>query len=228
MAIKAGFFGAPCYDLINYVARILAKMDRGVLMIDLSQDQSLLYSISLPDDYDGTEIDYRDVTFSLTEPAYMGMDYEIVLYYFGQRPERICPVDYAFCITSAERQVIAGVADLMERIVYDESAAPGGSGRDIRFVRGIPNMIAMGPGVDARFKYIAMQLDVPRRELVSVNMDEYALACRLACQYDHAFQFRRLSADFRELLYRITSTLCEEELDTKIYKHALKLAERGR
>lgn len=228
MAIKAGFFGAPCYDLINYIARILTKMEKGVLMVDLSEDQSLTCSISLPDDYDGTEIDYRDVTFSLEEPEYMGMDYEVVLYYFGQRPQRIRPVDYAFCITSAERHVIADVSDLMRMIRYDEAAAPGDGRRDIRFSRGVPNVIALGPGVDVRFKYIAMQLEIPRRELVSVDMDDYAVACRLACQYDHAFRFQRLSADYKELLYRITSTLCEEELDTKLYKKAFKLAERGR
>lgn len=228
MAIKAGFFGAPCYDLINYVARILTQMNKSILMIDLSTDQSLTCSVPLPDTYDGSEFDYRDVTFCLDEPEYMGMDYEVILYYFGVNLEEIRPVDYAFCITSAELHVIADVADLMGNIEYDNNSAPGDSRRDIRFLRNAPNVIALGPGVDLRFKFISQQLNVPKRDLISVDMDENAMMCRLACQYDNSFRFQRLSADYKELLYRICSTLCEEELDTKVYRKAFKLAERGR
>lgn len=228
MAIKAGFYGAPCYDLINYVSRILTMMEKSVLMIDMSADQSLTCSIPLPDTYDGSEYDYRNVTFSLKEPEYMGMDYDIILYYFGLQPDVIRSVDYMFFVSTAELHVIADIADLMAQISIEESSASSNVKRDVRFLRNTPNVIALGPGVDLRFKFIAQQLNIPRRELVSVDMDENAMLCRLACQYDNAFRFQRLSADYRELLYRICSTLCDEELDTRMYRKALKLAERGR
>lgn len=228
MAIKAGFYGAPCYDLINYAARILAQLDKSVLMLDLSADQSLTCSIPLPEGYDGSEFDYRDVTFCVKEPPYMGMDYDIVLYYFGDNLGSNHPVDYTFCITTAELQVIASVADLMDQIQYDAAPATESVNRDIRYMRNFPNVIALGVGVDQRFSFIAQQLKVPKRELTSINMDENAMLCRLACQYDNAFRFQRLSSDFKELLHRICSTLCEEELDTKLYRRAFKLAERGR
>lgn len=79
-----------------------------------------------------------------------------------------------------------------------------------------------------RYRFIAQQLNVSRRDMVSVDMDERAVLTRLSCQYDNAFRFRHLSADYQELLYRICSTLCEEELDTRVYKKAYKQAERGR
>lgn len=230
MAKKAGFYGAPCYDLINYVARILTQLGKSVLMLDVSADQSLSCSVPLPDAYDGSEFDYRDVTFSLIEPEYMGMDYEVVLYYFGADPEIVRPVDYAFCITSAEQHVIADVNAVRDRIVYDDSASDDVNGVRgmVCFPRNKTNMVALGPGVDLRARYIAQLLDIPKRELILVDMDEGAILCRLSCQYDAAFRFRRLSPDYKELLYRVCSTLCGEELDTKRYRKAYRLAERGR
>lgn len=233
MAIKAGFYGASCYDLIQYVGHTLSVMGKGVLLMDVSNEQSLTCSIPLPEDYDGSEFEYRGITFCIDKPSYMEMDYDIVLVYLGKNMYTDFDFDYVFCVTTAELHAIDDAAQILDKLrteykddlSRDEAKSKSLSGS----IYGSKiNIIALGACVSQRYKYIAMQLGISRRDLTFVDLDDVTYACRLASQYDSVVRFSNLSSDFKELIYRLCCTFSGREISKKEYRKYQRLAERGR
>jgi hypothetical protein len=206
----------------------MLAMNQEVLMIDLSTDQSLACSIPLPAEYNGEEYDYRGISFSTEIPDCMLMDYDLILIYYGNNANtHILPVDYAFCVTSAELQSIADLQDLIDHVQITDKETHIES-NPVFFSGDSPNIIAMGFGVSQRSRYIATQLSISRRNITVVDMDDTAMQCRLACQYDSSFRFEKISPDYKELIYRICCTLSGEEINTRKYKKIAHAAERGK
>lgn len=225
MAIKVGFYGAECYDLIHYVSRTLYHMDVGsILLLDISANQSLTCSIPYPEGYTDDEIDYRGITFSSRPTQEMMLDYDIVLIYFGYEPSH-WRVDYAFIVSSCQLHEVAAAQETLEYIKF--TGLPQEEKTET-YLKGVLNLIVLGSGATTRERFIAQQMQIPLSRCQAIDLDDVNMECRLFCQYDVCFKFIRISEIYKEVIEKMCMTIAGNKANAKLLKKAIKIAERGK
>lgn len=226
MSKKCGFFGAECYDLIHYMARILHAMHAKVLIVDQSDDRSLETSVPLPSGYRielDHVVDYRGVDFAGRYLLRYDRDYDFILIYFGHKGQRFVEVDWLFLIDNADVRITGSIDDMApfyEKMLKstDESRADEG------FMPGYPVNIYMSP-VRINTQYAKLKVPLENWDMVILEQDDIIM--RVLCQHNGVFKFNGLSGGYKDLLYRIFVSIYGPFSEKKA-KQAFKEAERGR
>lgn len=227
MAIRTGFYGVSSYDTIQYLARILYNAGESVLMLDLSEDHSLAYSVPVPEELKDDVVDYRGVAFSIHYEPDMDFDYSQILIYFGLANPKL-PVDYAFLLTDCERVTLNVIKRAMHRIQFRKGSLQENEIHDGQFMPATPNVIIYGVAASTRQKYILAELGIDENDCELLELDDVDLEARLLCQFDTVFRFKKISELYRTILIAMAESLLRNKITKKELRKAYKKAERGK
>ncbi|WP_156456346.1 hypothetical protein [Abyssisolibacter fermentans] len=218
---KLGFFGTYKCDIINYLSRILSKLDKKVAVIDASIEQTMRYCI--PQTYDGNYVSYRSVDFYINcqaEKSFINVtfdDYDVILIDFGFNKsllDKLYDCTGIFLISDFQRYNIQRIRAFTNDL-KDESSI-------IRIYRDM---------VDSKIdsKYIDSYLNIDNFEVIAkyeFELEPQDYKSNIEFQYNDIFKFKDLSKYYKDMLNDIISEYFQ--IEKKQILKAAKLAERGK
>lgn len=220
-----GFLGIDKYEYILYLSRVLYHLGKKVLMVDCSETGALASSISRPNVKLNSEIEYHGVMFfdqhkskdnpySWSEVIMGGKEYDYVL------------IDYGFGGNAKE---LAKCSQLV--IVTDQQAHNIHRLRTPEELNNCGKCIIIKNYVKSRItpSYILSELmleDLSANQIYIADQDELDLKCKINCQYEGSFHFRKLSTQTKSIIKGLIIKICSD-ISKKQMKEACKKVERG-
>lgn len=219
---RFGFFGTYKCDIINYFSRILNNLDKKVVVVDASIEQTMNYCI--PDTYEDDYISYRNVDYyknCINQDRFSDIsyeDYDVILIDFGfnkQLLNELYDCKALFLVCDFQRHNVQNMKDFISSLEGESSI--------VRIYRDI---------VDSKInsKYVDSYLDIESCTQIIANYDfeleQCDYKCNLESQYNDIFKFKDLSKEYKDMFYDIISEFFQVE--KKQILKAIKLAERGK
>lgn len=212
-----GYFGIENYEIILYLARILNKLGRKILLIDYSFTDNLTVCIPIPVGLNAFDdvVTYFGVDFTRKElDADLINVYDDILINFG----------FNYNINAAQS---------CTRIVYSTDLQK----HNIEKLISIPNIekaeksLLIKDAVDSKVNqaYILdrLQKDINKEKVYVFDQDVIDTKYKILAQYDTLFEFRKITRAVKDYLKNTIRELCPCTTE-KERKEAYKIAERGR
>lgn len=214
-AYTIGFVGIDCYDIIHYLARILCKLQKKVLLVDQSTKEALTYSVPIPKDMDLSNIiTYRQVDFTRAYRKDMLEEYDYIFMNFGDN--KFCPeieeCEDLFIVTDQQGHNAAALSTYFEKQRKQSITAI------------IRNVVKCK--IKPEFIIKLMEMNPDESPYYVMDADPIDQQLMLSCQYDQVFRFKKLSPNFKKMLYEIL--IDKLKFDIKEVKQAFKKAEKGK
>ena len=203
--IKLGFVGSYKVDMLHYLSRILRALNKEVLIIDASKDQALkatLPTITGGEVYTYLGVDCCSHADRLTElnKAINLKDYDIALVDHGLNGElELHNMDYSivFIVSDYERHHILSLRQILNNFLN----------KNMNVVKIYRDVINTKIDKD----YINQILNVEEYAKVIAEYEfeftEDDYKCKLLCQYDDVFSFKKLSKKYKEMFADIIEEL---------------------
>lgn len=230
MAIKVNFSGVPCYDFIQYVARVLYCSGYSVLLVDFSNDRSLEESIPIPSGIlQGHTIDYCGLRYAKDYYIKYELEYDYILYYYGQGAITHMKAHWQFVLVNSEEHSIncmlneVSKYELYNLVLYNSSKEEAEYPLDNSY----PVVVYLDM-VTRKKELIKSKLSDSLSEnfkICELTYNDYEL--RLLSQTENVVRFSKLSTEYKELIKQCCLALlrCDED---KEFLQKYKLAERGK
>ncbi len=211
-----GFCGCDSHDIILYLSRILVHMGKKVLMIDYSESKALSSCIPKISGIDSINdfVEYRKTDFTEMEVNYFEQKkYDVVLISFGFKDNfDALNCDKVIYVTNKHKHNILRLMALntpkeAEKILlYRDKIAGGVSSKH--------NISLLSDQVQESKRYV---LKFSKRDIKSMFQVEY----------NPIFKFEWISSAMEDFLFEAVSWIYPDMEDSKLYKAALRKAERG-
>ena len=227
MAIKIGFYGAECYDLLQYVSRVLKSFKYKVLMIDQSVDKGLESTIPIPEGLKkdiGVVLDYRGIDYTDRYMKAYSKYYDYIIVYYGRGVQRLLKTDWMFVVDDGDVRTtknIHEVMNMMPVILADSKATRKEDG----YNPVEPVCIALGP-IAKNVSFSKYPVSKDNIETVEMDMDD--ILFKYHCQLNNVFKFDKISSGYHDLLFKIIISILEKKYTSKEIKKVFKNAERGK
>lgn len=220
--IKLGFIGTYKIDMLHYLSRILKALNKKVVIIDASKEQ--LLKTTLPTREDSEEFTYLGVDcISYAEKELCNLNnlkgYDIALIDYGLNHEpTFSGIDYSilFIVSDFERHHILSLKKMLTNFLNNNTNV-------VKIYRDV---------IDTKINkdYINHFLNIEEHAKVlaeyefEFTQDDYM--CKLLCQYDDIFSFKKLSKKYKEMF----ADIIEELYDIKFGQvmKVIKSAEVGK
>lgn len=200
---KIGFFGAYCYDIILYLARILCLSGKQVLVIDRSTEQEIIRTIRSVNEGDLQLGIFRfsgiDVTARVVLPESMNPEevYDVVLFDFGGN---MCPEEYHSC------DAICYVLDMYVHNALRVQGAEVVSGRDTWMIlRDLFRGKAM-----ARYHMRLTGKTVAKDDVFSIRLNSDDFVARFRMEADQLPRVELASEEMQEVVYMLAIRIFPE------------------
>lgn len=213
-------------DLVHYWSRIYHLSGMKCCIVDCSREQDFRYT--LPEinlsKYTYREIDIFTAPDNL-EIEEMGADYDITFYLLGsnqQTTQLFKKAHYRFLCTDTSRAhvlKIKGFIDVMESEMTNQLE------KRLEVIKIYRDLLP----TKINAKYIDFLLASDKIEYTlyhELTYLEQTAMCHLMNQYNGISKFSKAGGDFKQTLKEVALTV--EEIDSKTFKKAFKLAERGK
>lgn len=229
MAIKVNFSGAPCYDLMQYLARVLYYSGNNVLMVDLSNDRSLDVCIPIPNDImPGHTIDYCGVRYATNYYSKYEKEYDYILIYYGQNAITHLKAHWQFIIVSSEEQSVRNMIDEVSKFELFNITKEQTVEEEQEKLDGSMPVVLYLDMVTRKSEFIKNMLGssiVKNYRVCELTYNDYEL--KLLSQTEKVKKFAKLSSEYKDLIKQCSLSLldCEED---KEFLQKYKLAERGK
>lgn len=226
MAIKIGFYGADCYDLVQYLSRVLFKFKYKVLMIDRSQDKGLESTIPIPkglEKSNDTVMEYRGVDYSDRYMKSFNKYYDYIILYYGRGAQRILKSDWMVIVDDGDIRTTRSIQDVMQKmpVILSESKA---TKSEDGYEPAEPVCISLGP-IARNISFEQYAVSKQNIDMAEMDMDDLTLKCY--CQLNNIYKFDKLSGSYHDLLYKIVISVLEKEYKSREIKQVFKAAEKG-
>ncbi len=209
-----GFFGSDKYDIILYFSRFLLKLDKKVLVLDLSENKAVSYSIPNPEQL--KEVDYRGVVFSTDLNSLdLEKEYDYILIDFGFNANNMLLSDCEKVIYVTDQQV----HHIEPLTVFCNSHTLEDSQKEFLIVKDCLS-------TKVKVEYIAKKLgkQFGENEVFTMFFDETDYGNRLLAQHTYNFKFKG-SSDVKAICMALIE---HENLSKKALNKAYKRAEGGK
>lgn len=197
--------GVDHYDIVHYLASVGKELGKSVLVVDLTERQSMMATIptagfgTISEEYGGIEF-----TNSKEVLAKQAKRFNYVFVYFGM-DFKVIPnwVEEVYCVTDCQKHNIAAFEGLQ---LSDQQYR---------------NLILRGSISTRAFKEYAIaslnHLHFNPEETVELPFTESDLEALLAVQYYSDYRFMRMSTELQEFIVRFFSVdFSEKEIATAI------------
>ncbi len=235
MSTRIGFFGTECYDLILYCARILKNCGKSVMIVDSTDDGSLISAVPPVKGVENEVLDYRGLHCFTHEIEYMDMDYDVAVLYYGFNYECFTKVNYAFLVTDCQlhniekcKRIVNVIPEFVDSVQEDESEDERELLDTNVFESGMLNLLILGADATGRQRFICSQLGLEAEQCHAVWLDDGDYTARISCQYDAVFRFAKISPEYKDLIDKICYTVLGDDITIKEYRKARQKAERGK
>lgn len=210
-----GFVGLDVQDTMLYLSRIFYHMGKRVLLVDYSESQALYYSIPVVQGTDAYSmfVEYRDTFFTCKTMTEREMeDFDIIMFFFGfmERKElKLC--SHIVYTTDFEKNHMEKLAALQGdgkeyiQLVYRNAG---------RKWQTEGKMFPLAVGVREDCQYYCNDSNREKR-------------LRRQCQYNDAYGFRGISANFRRYLCETVKAVFPEEASSREFVASFRRAEMG-
>lgn len=229
MAIRIAFCGEKCFDLIHYISRILYKLGKSTLLVDLSpqNDRSLEKSINIPPGMiQGHTVDNKGVRFAPHYYKKYDNEYKYIIFYYGSGvATKALNADWKFMICNS---YIESVENAENFLLHNNSqiATSISNSSDSCYYKGEPIVLYLDVSTE-RKGYIRSKLSVSDSNFSACELEVRDIENKINIQYESTFKFNKLSLDYKELLIKCVSSICSQTSDKELLK-AIKEAERGK
>ncbi|PKM51549.1 MAG: hypothetical protein CVV02_06335 [Firmicutes bacterium HGW-Firmicutes-7] len=202
--IKLGFVGSYKVDMIHYLSRILKALNKEVILIDASEEQLLKTTLPTLADSDlftyfGVDcISYSEEKVELSKAVNM-KGYDIALVDHGLHVSERIDMEYSivFIVTDYERHNILSLKKSLNNFLNNNMNVVKVY-RDVIDTKINKNYINHILNIDVRTKVLA-EYEFERTQ------EDYK--CKLLCQYDEVFSFKKLSRKYKEMFADIIEEL---------------------
>ena len=216
-----GFAGIDKQDIILYLARILYHAGKRVLIVDQSETQAVTECIPCPDGLDQTIIEYRGIYFLRAQKreedwsSILGKKgYDFILTDYGFHPDaRAFSVsDHIICVTDQQKHNWNRVLPLL------------GMGGDklSMIIRDVVGHIAKEWNRNG-FPELAL---LPADRIHVMYLDELDMKCKIRCQYEISYHFKRLSIPTQNVIKKLVMEMLPG-INRKELRSAYRKAQRG-
>lgn len=211
-----GYIGIENFEMLLYLARILNKLRRKVLLIDLTAEKDLSSCIPVPAGLDPIDdiISYYGVDFTekVASPDLFN-EYDDVLISFGFNAS--AAIQYC-------SKVVYTVNQMLHNINRLASLDPIAGKKKYLIIKDMVNS-KITP------EYIIDCLKIPfePEHIITLDFDEIDMRYKILAQHDSVYQFRRITKKAKRYLITTVKELYPEVPDKEL-REAYWLAERGR
>lgn len=221
---RYGIIGEPCHDFVIYLASIIQNLNRSVLVIDYTQNNSIVHSIINGDEFVGL-IEYKNIDYIKGGyNAVNTLEYDVVFYVFStgvsgesmkdslENKELTEGYDEIFVITTMERNNIIKTAKFLLDIEYTS-------------VHIIYRDMCESK-IDQ--KYITMNFDLKSNDRIKnhfISLDIFDYEYRIRMEYEAYKEFKNLSEEYISFLKKIIRDLFD--VSNKEINKAYSRAKRG-
>ena len=219
--IIIGFVGIDQYDIILYLARSLSHLKKKVMLVDKADTGALTACIPCPAGMGEVIIDYRGVYY-LNSGDYK----ELVREGIEARDFQYVLIDYGYSLSEEEA---AG----LNQIIYATDLQKHNVDRLIPLAAYQNNkkklVIRDVVGYRYRPEYIRNELgsvEIPAEDTHIIYLDEVDTKCKLKCQNEIAFSFRKLSVPARNTVKGLLAGIIPGG-NSKALATAYRKAEKG-
>lgn len=206
------FIGIEKYEIIHYVSRVLFNLNKKVLLIDLSENKYLSYSIPKPNAVQKI-VDYRGVDFTeeMAEKELLEKyDYVFIEYDFNIHNDELKKFDEVIAVTDLQ---IPNTKRLMYTLLRNNNAT-------------LIIKDTLKYKIDEKHIKECLFNLIQENKVYTIELDYENYKLKLDSLYNTIFKFNKCSRDMKETIYEIVMMLTEEE-EINI-KKAFRNAERGK
>lgn len=203
--IKLGFVGSYKVDMLHYLSRILSALNKQVLIIDASKEQALkatLPTVTGSEVYTYLGVDCCSNADRLTElnKAINLKDYDIALVDHGLNEElELHNMDYSivFIVSDYERHHILSLKQILNNFLNKNMNV-------VKIYRDVINT-----KIDKDYINQILNIEEYAKVIAEYEFEftEDDYKCKLLCQYDDVFSFKKLSKKYKEMFADIIEEL---------------------
>lgn len=208
-----GFVGIEKYDIIYYLASVISALNKSVLVVDSSDEESLKTTIPTIFLEENDVFHYKNMDVVLdpktTSVDFNSYDYVLIDFGFDVKNKTLITMNEIYMVTDLQMHHAHEFKDL-ELGLYQE-----------RFL--IVRDSLKYKSID---RYILQEFDsksIGLHNSFALRLDEQDKLRMLDCMYNDSFKFNDISSSFQNLLYAILSP----DVSEKEFLKAFKIASRG-
>ena len=211
---QIAFWGMEYYDIIINLACIIAYTNKRILIIDLSDNLSLKYSIQQPEDLEiglfTTRIPNVDYTQLYESKKLLLYDYVFV--YFGRRVDECDMKEFDVTILLLDQQIY-NVLQFNQTKFKSKMI-----------------LLTINEAIDYKIgtTYLENQLNQKVESSFLIHIDDVNKIQRLNYLYNQKISIRKFSGEYRKMIFEIAKVLSFDCEPKKLIKKAFKAVKRGR
>lgn len=192
-----GFIGIDKYEYIMYLSRVLHHLEKKVLLIDYSESEALRSCIPTLKSPVSEVIEYRGIKFLNGKLEALNGDYDCVLIDFGMNNKHpsINQCDHLVYVTDLQLHNIDRLYEVPGHKEIEKSLII----KDIcacklkpRYAINTINLTNLSPN-----------------NILAVSFDYIDYKCKITCQCDDVFQFKKISIQTKNAVIKLVSICCD-------------------
>lgn len=209
-------------DTCVYLAQILKEYGKEVIVIDETVKEYIKYFINGEEESENV-FEYQGINYYFSETDTLNndeVDIKIICTNRESTLQKINIDDEVFLFVNQDRRELIETKQLLESLA----------------LKGHKNISRVSKLVDSKIDidYISHFLEVENVNVIEdyeVYFDESDIRARVENSFNLKLKFKDISKEYKSVLYEMGSVLLNLEMDdkkaVKLYKKAIKLAERG-